>query len=119
MNFSVCHLRVKDQSFVRWEAKAKSFWKENLIIKVSSQISIFPGEILDLFVNFSNRVIKKEKFEIRSLLSYSASMWIVGVCEKVTKLEFPAEKMHLTWWTKGHNVWKHLHTITNRIENIN
>ena len=91
MNFSVCHLSVKDQSFVRG-GKGQKFWKENLIIKVSSQISIFPGEILDLFVNFSNSH-KKEGVEIRLLLlSKSASMWIVGLCEKVTRLEIPWRK---------------------------
>ena len=52
--------------FCEGEAKAKSFWKENLIIKVLSQISIFRGEILDLFENFSNSH-EKEEFEIQSL----------------------------------------------------
>ena len=45
--------------------KGQKFWKENLIIKVLSQISIFRGEILDLFDNFFNSH-EKEEFEIQS-----------------------------------------------------
>ena len=50
--------------FCEGEAKAKSFWKENLIIKVLSRISIFWGEILDILVNFFNGH-ENEGFEIK------------------------------------------------------